>query len=327
MPAPTPTHHPNVTLSPILPSHIPSLKHLTARILPVRYPDNFYTPLSDPLSSGAFSRVLIWADTPTPSNPSPKPTVIGGLVCRPQTTFQPRPNSAQDLIPDALYVQSLVLQEPYRGLGLAARMLEEVCRLACRDERFRCRTVCAHVWTENAEGLEWYQARGFTKVEPVIEGYYRQLGPGHAWVVRREIGTGTEAGRGGVLDAVKANGIGAGGGRQEDEPPRRTEAPTPAVAGFTNTIPPPPSPGPSISPKPPTGTLTRPGPPRAGTSYQQKGPENEWNDLPEDMVASARPNILSVPSSGANSGASSRSSSTVGRKKRDRSYPAAAFGS
>ncbi|ETS77816.1 hypothetical protein PFICI_09878 [Pestalotiopsis fici W106-1] len=324
MPAPTPTHHPNITLSPILPSHIPSLKHLTARLLPVRYPDSFYVPLSDPLSSGAFSRVLLWTDTPTPSNPSPKPTLIGGLVCRPQTTFQPRPNSAQDLIPDALYVQSLVLQEPYRGLGLAARMLEEVCTLAARDERFACRTVCAHVWTENEEGWEWYKARGFAKVEPVIEGYYRQLQPSNAWAVRRDISLGSVSGRPGrTLDAVKANGIGTHAGL--------AKVSTPPVASFTSstitTTPPPPSSGPPSGARSPNPSVTRP-PPISGTSYQKKGPENEWNDLPEDMVLATRTpsNNLSVPGSGANSGASSRSSSTVGRKKRDRAYPAAAFG-
>ncbi|KAK6086587.1 GNAT family acetyltransferase [Seiridium cupressi] len=320
VPAPTPTHHPNITLSPILPSHIPSLKHLTARLLPVRYPETFYVPLSDPLSSGAFSRVLLWTDTPTPSNPSPKPTVIGGLVCRPQATFQPRPNSAQDVISDALYIQSLVLQEPYRGLGLAARMLEEVCTLASHDERFMSRTVCAHVWTENAEGWEWYRARGFKKVEPVIEGYYRQLRPSDAWIVRREIGTGavSRAG-GGVLDAVKANGIGSGSNEQAKEPIRNKGASTPSVASFTSATPP-------LASRSPASPGPRPGPPCFGTSYQNKGPENEWNDLPEEMVSAPRSNNLSVPGSGANSGTSSRSSSTAGRKKRDRAYPAAAFG-
>lgn len=320
VPAPTQTHHPNVSLSPILPSHIPSLKHLTARLLPVRYPETFYVPLSDPFSSGAFSRVLLWTDTPTPSNPSPRPTVIGGLVCRPESTFQPRPSSAQDVISDALYIQSLVLQEPYRGLGLAAQMLDEICKLASRDERFRSRTVCAHVWTDNEEGLEWYKSRGFSKVEPVIEGYYRQLRPSDAWIVRREIVAGaSQNSNGGMFDAVKANDI---GGTQGNAQVRQIRVSTPAVAGFTNTAPPPP---PSTSRPVPA----RPGPPCAGLSYQNKGPEREWNDLPVEMVAASGQNSinLSVPGSGANSGASSRSNSSLGRKKRDRSYPAAAFGS
>lgn len=196
-------------------------------------------------------------------------------------------------------------------------MMDEVCKLASRDERFNSRTVCAHVWTDNAEGLWWYQSRGFSKVEPVIEGYYRRLNPSDAWIVRRDITMGpTQKSNGGVLDAVKANGI---GGPQERAQIPNDRVSTPAVAGFTNTAPPPSTLGP---------IPTRPGPPLSGTSYQKKGPEHEWNDLPVEMVAVSRQNSsnLSVPGSGANSGASSRSNSTLGRKKRDRSYPAAAFG-
>lgn len=361
-PAPTRTHHPNITLSPILPAHIPSLRHLTARLLPVRYPDSFYAPLSDPLSSGAFSRVLLWTDNPSDADadvedggdngPGRKATVIGGLVCRPTSSFQARPGTAVDVIPDALYIQSLVLQEPYRGLGLAARMLDEVCRLAAASPQLRCRTVCAHVWTENPEGMAWYTARGFTRVEPVVPEYYRQLKPGSAWIVRREIAPAPGAGDGGasrVLDALlkdaERNGIlrekVANGGQHAN-------GGTPPVTGFTrvpsaSSLPPPPRSG----PPPPRSTSGAGGPPpprasgappptgggtTSGQSFQNTRPDMEWNDLPLDMqIASSRSSStsnLAVPGTengNTGSGPSSRSSSTV-RKKRDRSYPAAAFG-
>nr|EAQ71368.1 hypothetical protein MGCH7_ch7g775 [Pyricularia oryzae 70-15] len=53
-------------------------------------------------------------------------------------------------------------------------------------------------------------------------------------------------------------------------------------------------------------------------------PDTDWNDLPPDVAAG-----LLTPGSGQGSEASSRSSSTVRgtKKKRDRAYPAAAFGS
>lgn len=298
-PTPTKTHHPNITLSPILQSHIPPLRHLTARLLQVRYPDTFYTALSDPTGSGAFSRVLLWTDPASASNPTPKPTVIGGLVCRPLSTFQARPQSAVDVIPNALYVQSLVLLEPYRKLGLAGALLDEVCRLAGQDPLWGCQTVCAHVWTENDEGLAWYSARGFRKVEPVVEGYYRQLQPAGAWIVRREIG-----GAGVIVDALRAGGDGRV---------------TPAISST-----PPPS---ALTMPRSTPRSARPGPtPTSGPSlsFQNARPQTEWNDLPVEMQM-ARNNLLDLPGSGVSSGASSRSSSTT-RKKRDRSYPAAAFG-
>ncbi|KAK8122119.1 GCN5-related N acetyltransferase [Apiospora sp. TS-2023a] len=281
VPGAKPTHHPNITISPILPSHIPSLRRITARLLPVRYSDSFYAALSDPDSSGAFSRVLLWTDTG-----DNKPTVIGGLVCRPEKLYQPRPDEQfVDAIPNALYIQSLVLNEPYRRLGLAGALLNEVCGVASRDPRWACRTVCAHVWTQNNEGMAWYVARGFTRIDPPVDAYYRMLTPNDAWIVRREIGGGS----GGVLDTLQQ--------RQQSY-----NSSTNGQSAATTTM------------KNGSEAESR------ATPAVNARPETEWNDLPAEMSRT-----LAVPSSGVSSGASSRSSSTL-RKKRDRAYPAAAFG-
>lgn len=66
-------------------------------------------------------------------------------------------------------------------------------------------------------------------------------------------------------------------------------------------------------------------PPHA-RSFQERGPEREWNDLPEDVL------LLKPGGVGNESVGSSRSSSRSrigggGKKKRERVYPAAAFGS
>ncbi|KAK8016136.1 hypothetical protein PG993_014325 [Apiospora rasikravindrae] len=324
IPGAKPTHHPNITISPILPSHIPSLRRITARLLPVRYSDSFYAALSDPDSSGAFSRVLLWTDENDASNN--KPTVIGGLVCRPEKLYQPRPDEPfVDAIPNALYIQSLVLNEPYRRLGLAGALLNEVCGLAARDSRWACRTVTAHVWTQNSEGMAWYVARGFSRIDPPVDAYYRMLTPNDAWIVRREIGGGS----GGVLDTLQQQQQQQNYNKSNDSNSQSTAAmtngrsdaasrATPAVVSFTNS-----SPLPSPNGPPPMSGPPRPGPspnPASGQSFQNARPETEWNDLPAEMSRT-----LAVPGSGVSSGASSRSSSTL-RKKRDRAYPAAAFG-
>ncbi|KAK7962553.1 GCN5-related N acetyltransferase [Apiospora aurea] len=329
IPGAKPTHHPNITISPILPSHIPSLRRITARLLPVRYSDSFYAALSDPDSSGAFSRVLLWTDENNDaSNNNNKPTVIGGLVCRPEKLYQPRPDEPfVDAIPNALYIQSLVLNEPYRRLGLAGALLNEVCGLAARDARWACRTVCAHVWTQNSEGMAWYVARGFSRIDPPVDAYYRMLTPNDAWIVRREIGGGS----GGVLDTLqqqqqqqqqqnynKSNINGQSTAAMTNGGSEAASRATPAVMSFTNS-----SPLPSPNGLPPWAVPRDPGrapSPASGQSFQNARPETEWNDLPAEMSRT-----LAVPGSGVSSGASSRSSSTL-RKKRDRAYPAAAFG-
>ncbi|KAI5860623.1 hypothetical protein GGS23DRAFT_579568 [Durotheca rogersii] len=326
----SPPLHPQATISPILPEYIPALRRITSLLLPVNYPDSFYARLSDPLSSGAFSRVILWDDFPNadPNSPVAAKKVIGGLVCRPepspfnpasasapqQSIFSAKSHTVPGAQPNALYIQSLVLLSPYRHLGLAAALLDEVVNLAVCSA-FSCETVYAHVWTNNEEGLRWYLARGFIKTDEV-QGYYFKLLPDSAWIVRREI-----RGRG---RATAALGLGALGGTKAGTavtttttsiiPPSATAAaanltqtPAPPVLAITS---------PSILP-PPASRSTGPSPNRSpglgGMSYQNTRPDTEWNDLPAEMHTAA------------SSRSSSRSSSTA-RKKRDRSYPAAAFG-
>ncbi|KAI0439441.1 acyl-CoA N-acyltransferase [Xylaria telfairii] len=336
--------HPQASISRIRPEHIPALRRITSLLLPVNYPDSFYARLSDPLSSGAFSRVILWRDDKKSPNGPGK--VIGGLVCRLEpspfhasTADGPRARrggpttpSAQ---PNALYIQSLVLLSPYRGLGLAAALLDEVVADAARSD-FACETVWAHVWTQNEEGMQWYTARGFARVEEVKK-YYHKLHPDSAWIVRREMGPGAVLG----LDSS----ISSAGREPNTVGP--SSSVTAAVANFpVDTLDDSPSPSsPGVTPPPPLETLSktsslpanstapstsRPPPnplPQSSRStpsqsFQNSRPETEWNDLPLDMqTGKTSANNLSVPGSNA----SSRSSSSA-RKKRDRAYPAAAFG-
>lgn len=56
-------------------------------------------------------------------------------------------------------------------------------------ELYGVRSVTAHVWEANEEGLEWYAKRKF-EVLGKEEGYYRKLKPGTAVLVRKWIGVG-----------------------------------------------------------------------------------------------------------------------------------------
>ncbi|KAI1819504.1 acyl-CoA N-acyltransferase [Xylaria intraflava] len=307
--------HPQASIECVQPEHVQALRRITSLLLPVNYPDSFYARLSDPLSSGAFSRVIIWRDSK--DGPAARGKVIGGLVCRPEpspfhagTVDSPRSRrspTASAPQPNALYIQSLVLLSPYRGLGLAAALLDEVVADAARST-FACKTVWAHVWTENDDALRWYTARGFTRVEEV-KSYYHKLQPDSAWIVRREIGPSAVLG----LENSSSH-LG------EINPTGPSNSVTAAVASLPSA--PSPTPTTTTTPNPTRPNSTRSTP---GQSFQNTRPETEWNDLPSDMqVSKPSSSNLSVPATG--SSASSRSSSTTGRKRRDRAYPAAAFG-
>ncbi|CRK40065.1 hypothetical protein BN1708_016770, partial [Verticillium longisporum] len=272
-------------------SDIQALRRINALLLPVAYPDSFYTAaLSSP-----FSRAITWSDpNPDPAPPAP-PKLIGGLVAR----LEPLTATTQ-----ALYIQSLALLSPYRAHGLATAALADL--LAAPElAALAVTTVYAHVWTENADAIAWYAARGFARDPRVQERYYHKLRPDTAYVVSRDLAAPLPA-----RPAAMGNA---------------SSAPTPSVtAAAANLAQPSPSSSSRETAAAAAASQTRPGPPQSrGQSFQNKRAETEWNDLPSDMA----PGLLAPPSrasSGPGSEASSRSSSTV-RKKKDRSYPAAAF--
>lgn len=315
---PPPSLHPQASIVPITADHIPALRRINSLLLQVTYPDSFYTAILTPSKSGLFSRAILWTE---PQSTTPK--VIGSLIIRPEEI----PSSTTQ---QTLYIQSITLLSPYRSLGLAAAALDHVLSSAqlsslSPDSGWAIRSVYAHVWTENEDGLRWYAARGFRRSgrEPV-KGYYHRLRPDTAWIVRRDLTpmaaeqarraddggiprqNGTTAKESVLAGAVNLPGFTSSNGTTQSPPEqdRQNALPTP----------------------PPTRPNTVP-----SLSYQKTRPQTEWNDLPEDMVAGnagagggGPPKAvqhLSAPVSGA----SSRSSSAA-RKKKERAYPAAAFG-
>lgn len=347
LPPSTPSPHPSATIVPVTDAHIPALRRINALLLPVNYTDSFYKAILDPAQSGLFSRAILFrdgaGDVAAAASSSPAaPKVVGGIVCRLEPSpFDPATGAySPDLArraharvspPDSrvLYVQSLGVLAPYRGLGLAAAAVEGVfdaVRAVAADARgngLNIGWVYAHVWTENHDALEWYARRGFER-DVRLENYYFKLQPGSAWVMKRRVlplGVGEEVLGEGARSWAATNGHAA---HQPSTVPASVTAAAVNLPGFSSAsgVPTPP---PSAANGPPTGA--RPGPPGSSLSFQNKRPDMEWNDLPEDMVAAARTtsrtkDLLSPPTG---SGSSSRSSSTGGRKKKDRAYPTAAY--
>lgn len=322
---PIPSPHPNATILPVHETHIAALRRINALLLPVNYTDAFYTGLLDPHVSGTFSRAILWHDTD--SNKAPK--VVGGLVCRLEPSPFDPPEEGGRFNPvlakqanstvappraRALYIQSLVLLAPYRGLGLVGAALEGIVESVVVAGK-GVEWVYAHVWTNNEEGLGWYARRGFEQ-DGVLEKYYWKLRPDSAWIVKRRVGGSTLA----VMAGGKENSRPMNG----DLPAASVTAAAVNLPGFsaTATARPPPA---AANGAPPT---SRPPPQQSSLSFQNKRPDMEWNDLPEDMMMpisaknSSRSDLLAPPES-----ESSSRSSSKGRKKKDRAYPTAAFGS
>ncbi|CCC07697.1 hypothetical protein SMACR_01264 [Sordaria macrospora] len=337
------------SIVPVAEHHIAALRRINSLLLQVAYPDAFYAKVLEPLASGLFSRVILWSD-----DPASEPKVIGGVVCRLEPNPFLDPSNGQPQAPQipsaqqqnqpgpapadspyhAIYIQSLALLSPYRSLGLAAAALDHIIAsaslLPAAGSTIDVRTIYAHVWTENEEGLQWYGQRGFrTEGRDPVRGYYFKLRPDTAWIVRRDIGGGsaTET-QAPLLSLGAANSLPKRTLPSTGIMASSTTATTPAtatgvLAAAVNlpslaTLPPPTKspagPPPSSSnpitrssstasfppsaagapgvPPTSTSTSTRPPPPSTGMSYQNARPETEWNDLPPEMVQ------MSVPGAG-----------------------------
>ncbi|RHZ50457.1 GNAT family N-acetyltransferase [Aspergillus thermomutatus] len=213
------TPHPHITIDPVSTAHIPSLTRITGLLLPIRYPNSFYTAtITDPVIA-SVSRVAVYHDHPVAAAPSTTPSpaasslgastgtdkVIGGIRCRLErllaTALEPGTSShSQKPEPTNLYIQTLHLLSPYRGCGVAASLLNAILfasppspsssssfasyNVSELVKHYNIRTVTAHVHEANEEGLRWYIARGFQVEEGLVENYYRRLKPSGARIVK-----------------------------------------------------------------------------------------------------------------------------------------------
>lgn len=191
-------HCPSITITTIQPEHLSSLTRLTTSLLPIKYPESFYTDvLSDPIAS-TLSRLALYTPVPTSSSPytstststpTPTPIPIGWIRCSlepyPEATSPPSPSRP---IYNQIYIKALCLLAPYRSIGIATALLESILGQEEVLREHNVQFVFAHVWERNGEALEWYEKRGFAREGGLVEGYYRRLRPQGAWIVRREVG-------------------------------------------------------------------------------------------------------------------------------------------
>jgi ribosomal protein S18 acetylase RimI-like enzyme len=164
----------NVEITSLTAETLPAYKRLNALTLPIAYPESFYKETMTEPHLG-ITLVALWHLTPSNGDAAPEPPkLVGAVRCR--------------LLPSSqLYISTIGILAPYRSHGVAMHLLQSVVKKAV--ELHSVRSVTAHVWEANEEGLEWYKKRNFEILEKE-EGYYRKLRPQGAYLVRKYIGVG-----------------------------------------------------------------------------------------------------------------------------------------
>ena len=178
---------------PITLSTLASYRRLITLVLPIRYPDRFFKDSVADITDSSLARVAIWQerDARQSSNMSElsafhenhaisEKVVAGGIQCRLEDVPSSPAGGHQ------LYIQTIGVLAPYRQLGIATYLLEDIITTII-DHHEGVTSIYAHVWEANTDALEWYNRRGFSIDKDILEGYYRRLKPSGARIVRRRI--------------------------------------------------------------------------------------------------------------------------------------------
>ncbi|KNG45007.1 carbohydrate-binding module family 1 protein [Stemphylium lycopersici] len=177
---------PNVELVPLTQDLVPAFKRLNTLTLPISYPETFYKETMTEPHHG-ITLVAVWRSSPTnetSASSMEKPHLVGAVRCR--------------LLPSSqLYISTIGVLAPYRSHGIAMHLLQAVVKKAV--ELHSVRSVTAHVWEANEEGMEWYKKRNFD-ILGKEDDYYRKLRPQGAFLVRKWIGVGDLLANGGMQE-------------------------------------------------------------------------------------------------------------------------------
>lgn len=228
-----PSHAPNlhITIRAPTPQTLPALKRLNALLLPINYPESFYSEILSSPTTARLTRLAFWFHSPLPTPRingdakvldgeldgeverergwSPREEeqgiCVGGVRCRLEPPYEagtsPGPSESPQLLPrgGSIYIMTLCTLSPYRHLGVGTQLITSILSAAVE---LGCSEVYAHVWEANTDALDWYRKRGFdVDSGEVVQGYYRKLRPAGARVVRRRVG---------IDDALVAAGRGFG---------------------------------------------------------------------------------------------------------------------
>ena len=154
----------HVTFGTLTDKNIEQLRILNRAIFPINYQEKVYQEI---LACGEVTQLAYHNDV-----------VIGAIACRLEKAVGgPK-----------LYILTLGVLAPYRGMGVGSRLLEK--SLATVTSSLpEVTEAYLHVQSNNEEAVEFYQRFGFVRGE-VVRDYYRRIEPPDALVLRKVLASG-----------------------------------------------------------------------------------------------------------------------------------------
>ncbi|THU46235.1 hypothetical protein C4D60_Mb09t02810 [Musa balbisiana] len=149
-----------ISLDGVRDKNVMQLKKLNTALFPVRYNDKYY---ADALASGDFTKLAYFSDICVGSIACRREKKEGGAIC--------------------VYIMTLGVLAPYRGLGIGTKLLSHVLDLSCKQN---ISEVYLHVQTNNDDAIAFYKKFGFEVID-TIQNYYTNISPPDCFVLSKSI--------------------------------------------------------------------------------------------------------------------------------------------
>ncbi|GAB1524034.1 N-acetyltransferase 5 [Rhizoctonia solani] len=187
-----------ISLASLTPNNLGTLRKLNSVLFPIRYSEKFYKEVLEP-ELDEFCKLIYYNDVPV------------GAVCS-RIERGRMPGEA------CVYIMTMGVLAPYRGLGLGSMALQQVFNAAAQYNgsigdkppigtppqsstisfnalNRKITSFYLHVHVPNTDARTFYERYGFVERER-IAGYYRKLGSSDgperdAWVLERPVTTET----------------------------------------------------------------------------------------------------------------------------------------
>ena len=141
--------------------NVMQLKKLNMALFPVRYNDKYY---QDAIASKDFSKLAYYSDI-----------CVGAIACR----LEKKEGGVV-----RVYIMTLGVLAPYRGLGLGTKLLNHVFDLCAKQN---ISEIYLHVQTNNDDAIAFYKKFGF-EITETIHNYYTNITPPDCYVLTKFIG-------------------------------------------------------------------------------------------------------------------------------------------
>ncbi|GKV18071.1 hypothetical protein SLEP1_g28496 [Rubroshorea leprosula] len=149
-----------ISLDGVRDKNVMQLKKLNTALFPVRYNEKYY---ADALSSGELTKLAYYSDI-----------CVGSIACR----LEKKEGGSF-----RVYIMTLGVLAPYRGLGIGTRLLNHVLDLCSKQN---ISEIYLHVQTNNEEAISFYKKFDF-EITETIKNYYTNIDPPDCYVLLKTI--------------------------------------------------------------------------------------------------------------------------------------------